>query len=56
MKLKKGFRQLVDEANAQYVAGTRAESRARRGSFVAAQMEPVSADVLIRVANPKRGG
>ena len=48
-------RQLVDEANAQHVAGTHAKRRPRRRALVGAQMETVPADVLIRVADPERG-
>ena len=48
-------RQLIDEADAQHVAGTRTERGAGRHSIISAHVELVPADVLIRIADTERG-
>ena len=44
-------RQIVDEADAQDVAGPHAERRARDGSFVGSQVQAIAADLLVGIAD-----
>ena len=48
-------RKVVDEPDVQNIAGPNAQCRARDVSLVSAQKQPITANILVGVANPQRG-
>ena len=48
-------RHVIDELDAQHIAGLQAQGRSRDCAFISSHVEPVAADIFIRVLHAQCG-